>query len=157
MQAPSSAPRRFNPWPLSIVVFFTVAIAGCVGMVAFCSRHPADLVAADYYEQELRYQSQIDRQRHAQERAQLAKVAYDASAKLITISLPPNQSRANATGNIQLYRPSAGSLDRQIQLEPNAAGVQTIDASTLAPGLWKVHVSWTADQQDYFLDQRLTL
>jgi hypothetical protein len=49
------------------------------------------------------------------------------------------------------------NLDREIKLELDAKGVQAIDASSLLPGLWKVRVSWTADQKDYFTDQKVVI
>ena len=156
MDIPSTRPR-WNPWPVSIIAFFTLAILGCGTFVAFCNRHPADLVAADYYEQELRYQGQIDRIRHAQQNARSASVTYDAAGRCIRICLRPGQSSAHAAGQIQLYRPSAASLDRELKLAPGADGVQTIDASALAPGLWQVRVSWRVEQQDYFMDQKVVI
>jgi nitrogen fixation protein FixH len=157
MSTPDSNRRRWDPWPLSIAAFFTVAIIGCSTFIAFCNRHPADLVAADYYEQEVRYQGQIDSLQRAQARAEQASVAFDAARKRIVVALPPDQFGTNITGTIQLYRPSAVNLDKQFQLAPDAAGVQAIDATTLAPGLWKVRVSWTVDKQDYFLDRKVVV
>lgn len=146
---------RWNPWPASIVAFFTAAILGCGGFVAFCTRHPADLVTKDYYEQEVRYQGQIERMQRAEGRAQLASVSYDATSKAIRIALAPSGSQAIASGSIQLYRPAAVNQDRQLKLAPDANGMQTIDAGQLAPGLWKVRVSWSAEGQDYFMDRKI--
>lgn len=145
----------WNPWPVSIIAFFVVAIIACGTFVAFCSRHPADLVAADYYEQEVRYQGQIDRLQHAQQRAQLAHVDYQPAEKMINVSLPPNQSGSEVSGEVVLYRPSALNQDRKLKLAPDMHNVQHIDASALLPGLWKVRVSWTVDNQDYYLDQKV--
>ncbi|HTL57231.1 MAG TPA: FixH family protein [Candidatus Limnocylindrales bacterium] len=155
MHATSASP--WNPWPISIVAFFFVAIIGCCTFVAFCSRHPADLVAADYYEQEVRYQGQIDRLRHAQQNARTATVRYDEASRLICVSLSPNLSAAKAKGSIQLYRPSATNLDRQFKLAPDDKGVQTIDAGSLLPGLWKVRVSWIVDDKEFFMDQKIVI
>src|SRR5215467_11377784 len=130
MQEQPTIQRPWNPWPISIIAFFTSAIIGCGTFIAFCSRHPADLVAADYYEQEVRYQGQIDRAQHAQQ-ATPASITYDATTKLISVALPPNYSQHKSSGNIQLYRPSATNLDRQLKLTPDQHGVQTIDASSL--------------------------
>ncbi|HWH70817.1 MAG TPA: FixH family protein [Candidatus Sulfotelmatobacter sp.] len=148
---------RWNPWPVSIIAFFAVAIAGCVSFVIFCSRHPADLVAADYYEQEMRYQGQLDRMQRAQRLDRAASVAYDAASKLITVSVPQGGKASELAGTIQLYRPSTAGLDRQLKFAPNANGVQTIDASGLQPGLWKIRVSWTTDNQEYLIDQRVVI
>ena len=157
MQEQPNLSSRWNPWPISIIAFFTVAIIGCGTFIAFCSRHPADLVATDYYEQEIRYQGQIDRLQRATQPAHAATVTYDAKTGLISIGLPPSHSQRKAAGSVQLYRPSTTNLDRQLKLAPDEHGVQTIDASSLLPGLWKVRVSWTVDQQEFYLDQRIVV
>ncbi len=153
----TNASRRWDPWPVSIIIFFTIAILGCGTFIAFCSRHPADLISANYYEEEVRYQGQIDRLQHTRERAPLASVTYDAGTKLITVLVPLEQSRANPSGQIQLYRPSAANLDRRLKLALSPNGVQTIDGASLLPGLWKVRVSWAFDNREYFLDQQLVI
>jgi nitrogen fixation protein FixH len=146
---PKSSPR-FNPWPVSIVAFFTVAIVGCASFVAFCSLHPSELVAPDYYEQELRFQTRMDSTQRAQQLGQAA-VAYDPHARAISILLPGQES--TRAGTIQLYRPSAAGLDRRLPLNLDRAGRQVIGAADLRSGLWKVRVSWRADDRDYFVDE----
>ena len=155
----SSVPKvsRFNPWPVSIIAFFSIAIIGCATFITFCSRHPADLISPNYYEEEVRYQGQIDRVQRTQETAPLASVTYDSSAKRITIAVPPSMVVAKAEGQIQLYRPSEMNLDKKLKLELSPNGTQTIDAASLLPGLWKVRVSWTVDNRQFFLDQKLVV
>ena len=148
--------RRWEPWPISIVVFFTVAVLGCGSMVVFCSRQPAELVAADYYDQEIHFQGQMEGAQRAQQRGQ-ASVGYDAATRRIMVSLPPDFLQTNMAGTIQLYRPSSVALDRKFKFEPGTNGVQTIDAATLPPGLWKVRLSWTLNDEEYYTDQALTI
>ena len=154
---PKPISRRWNPWPICIISYFTVAIVGCTTFIIFCNRHPADLVAADYYEQEVRYQGQINRIQHAQQDAQSASVSYDAAARMILVRFPPRQSATSLTGTIQLYRPSAVNLDQQLKLAPDSRGIQQIDAAALKPGLWKVRVSWTDKNQEYYTDQKVVI
>ncbi len=145
---------NWNPWPAAIIGFFAFAIAGCAAFVVFCCRHPADLVAVDYYDQEMRYQDQIDRiyRAHA---SQPMSVQYDRAQQLIVISLPAGHS--NAVGTVQLYRPSSSSLDQTMPLQPDSAGVQTINAKSLLPGLWKVRVCWRLGGRDFFREQSLVI
>jgi nitrogen fixation protein FixH len=157
MNTEAQAATRWNPWPVSIITFFAIAILSSVGFVAFCSRHPADLVAADYYEQEVQYQGRIDRLQRAQQAGRQASATYDSQTRQIQILLGGIPAGATATGSIQLYRPSAMAQDRQIALALDATGGQRIDASQMLPGLWKVRVAWKADRQDYFLDQKLVI
>lgn len=152
MTTPSEPKRsRWNPWPIFITAYFVLGFAGCGFFIAFCNRHPPDLVASDYYEKEVRYQSQMENMH----RAESASVRFDADRQLIQISLSREPLRSPATGSVQLYRPSATGLDRQLKLETNPEGEQAIDARDLAPGLWKVRVSWTTDQRDYFIDRKI--
>src|SRR5690348_6687815 len=104
--------KPINPWPICISSFFVVALIGCGTFITFCSKHPADLVASDYYEQEVRYQGQLNRIKHSAQGAQLAAITYDPVTQRITISVPPHQSQARPTGNVQLYRPAAIDQDR---------------------------------------------
>jgi len=148
---------RWNPWPFSIIAFFTVAILGCGTFIAFCSRHTADLISPDYYEEEVRYQAHIDQLKFTQQQASQASVSYDGVTKQILLSLGSQTPEAKISGRILLYRPSAQNLDRQLELAPNAHGVQFLDAASLAPGLWKVQVSWTVNERQYFMDQQIVL
>jgi nitrogen fixation protein FixH len=152
---PQKNPTGWNPWPLAIIAFFAAAIAGFAVFIWLCSRHPDDLVARDYYEQELRYQERIDRMQNAQRDAAAAAVTYDAASRSILISLP--HAAGNLSGRVELYRPSAVEQDRQFQLQPDASGRQRIDAANLSPGLWKVRVSWTVGKQDYFIDHKIVI
>jgi nitrogen fixation protein FixH len=158
MTAPNApSPSRWNPWPVSIVTFFSLAILGCTTFVVFCSRHSADLISPNYYEDEVKYQGQIDRLQHTQQQAPLASVRYDALSKIITLSLPPEHTQAKPSGQIHLYRPSAAALDRQVRLDLNASGIQMIDAGSFRPGLWKVRVSWIVANREYFIDQPVVI
>lgn len=148
--------RKWNPWPVAIIAYFSVAVTGCVTFVIFCSRHPVDLVAADYYEQEVKYQSRMDSLQAAKSGAVGSHVSYDARAQSIVVSLASAPQQA-VSGTIQLYRPSAMNQDKMVRLAPDANGMQKIDAAGLAPGLWKVRVSWQAEQREYLIDQTVVV
>lgn len=146
-----------NLWPIGVIAACALFVAGTAGLIVVACLQKVDLVSKDYYEQELRFQGQIDRVERTRRTASQASVAYDEARKSITVSLPPEQAGRAVWGSVELYRPSAAGLDRAVKLEPDAKGVQRLDASGLAPGLWKVRVSWTVDHQDYYLDQRVVV
>jgi hypothetical protein len=146
-----------NLWPLGIIVTFALFFAGTVSLIVMAFSQKVDLVSADYYEQELKFQGRIDRVERTRSTATQAAVAYDAATHSITISLPADQAGHEVSGRIELYRPSASELDRAVKLEPDPSGVQRLDTAGMVPGLWKVRVSWTVEQQDYFLDQKVVV
>jgi hypothetical protein len=146
-----------NLWPIGIITTFVLFFAGTVGLVVMACSQKMDLVSADYYEQELKFQGRIDRVERTRHAASQAVVAYDAAARCITVSLAADQAGHEVSGHIELYRPSAAGLDRAVKLEPDTKGVQRLDAAGMSPGLWKVRVSWTFEQQDYFLDEKVVV
>jgi len=146
-----------NLWPLGIILTLVVFFAGTVGLIVMACSQRVDLVSPDYYERELKFQGQIDRVERTHRAPSQASVAYDAAGQCITVSLPADQAGREINGRIELYRPSAAGLDRAVKLAPDSKGVQRLDAAGLAPGLWKVRVSWTVEQQDYFLDEKVVV
>jgi nitrogen fixation protein FixH len=144
-------------WPYGIIVAFAIFICGTIGLIVLACSHRTDLVSANYYEQEIKFQNRLDQLRRTAQLNVAGTVAYDAGKQQIKISLPTDQSRQAVSGRVQLYRPSAAGLDRQVALTPDREGVQIVEAKDLRPGLWKVRVSWTVGDNDYFIDQKIVI
>jgi len=147
-------PQR-NLWPFGIVTAFALFIAGTVVLIVISASSSTDLVAADYYEQEIRYQGQLDRLDRAQKLPAKATAAYDVARRAIQISLP--REHTGAQGDIHLYRPSAAGLDMRVALQLDATGGQTLDAANLLPGLWKVKVNWTVAGHDFAIEESVVV
>ena len=146
-----------NLWPYGITLAFVLFGVGTTSLIVLACSQKNELVSSGYYEQEIKFQGQIDRLDRTRRLSAQASVAYDHLRKAITISLPTEKPSRGISGRIQLYRPSAAGLDRELPLELNEQGVQSVDVSALRPGLWKVRVSWTAENQDYFIDQKVVV
>jgi nitrogen fixation protein FixH len=144
-----------NLWPLGILVTFGLFFAGMAGVVVIAATHREHMVNDNYYEQELRYQDQINSVDRTQKSG--AAMAYDAGAGFVTIKLPAACVPQQLSGTIQLYRPSEPKLDRIFPLTPDASGTQALDVSKLDAGLWLVRAKWAAGGQDYFLEQKITV
>ena len=144
-----------NLWPLGIFVTFGLFFAGMASVVVIAATHREHLVNENYYEQELKFQGQIDSVDRAQKSG--ATIAYDAGTGSVVIALPATQRAQKISGTIELYRPSDPKLDREFLLEPSADGTRTLNVSRLAAGLWSVRVKWVADGKNYFLEQKITV
>jgi len=145
-----TSPR--NLWPAAITGFFIVAIIFIVTFIAWAVRQREDLVSADYYVREVQYQAQLDSMNRSHAVATRTVVTFEPAGQTIMITLPEAQT-PGVTGSIHLYRPSDARLDRELPLALAADGTQRLDAKLLRDGLWKVRVKWSANGQDYFLDQ----
>lgn len=152
MHTTTSKPSR-NLWPLAIVTWFIIFGSALVAWVSVTVRLKTDLVSNDYYEQEVRFQHQLDRlNRTTAIRSQIS-IAYDAQKREVTLHLPPSHLAPKPTGQIHFYRPSHASLDHKVPLAVDAAGFQNIPAGALRGGLWNVRLQWTFSGAEYFLEQ----
>lgn len=146
-----------NYWPLGIVLAFGVFLTGTAALITFACTQKVDLVTPDYYEQEIKFQRQLDRLQRTAHLSDQARVTYDGDTRRLLITLPAGHAGAATTGRVQGYRPSAMELDRQWKLELDAHGAQSVDAATWPPGLWKIRIQWTVQNQEYFTDQSVVV
>jgi len=144
-------------WPLGITLTFILFAAGIATMIVVASTHQVDLIRPDYYDQEIKYQTQLDRLNRTARLSDSVRISYNEASQRITIVLPPSHASQGAVGHIQLYRPSAMGLDRELPLKCGSDGLQTLDATGLIPGLWKVRVQWTVENQEFFADQKIVI
>ena len=153
----STEPRRLNPWPYAIIGVFAIFILGTAGLIVMASSNRMELVSGDYYEQELRFQRQLETVNRTRALGGRASVVLDASRKNLVIAVPAEHVAQLAEGGIQLYRPSAAGLDRRVKLDVNREGRQLVDISAMPHGLWKVRVQWKVGVDEFFLDESVKL
>ena len=134
---------------------FGLFFVGMASVVVIAATHREHLVNANYYEQELKFQNQIDAVARTQNTS--ATLSYDSKKCQVTVALDAAQLDKTLIGSVEFYRPSMPELDRQFPLELQADGTQMLDVSRLVAGLWRVRVRWNVGGQDYFLEQKITV
>ncbi len=144
-----------NYWPLGIIAAFVLFFIGMTSVIIIAATHRDHLVNANYYEQELRFQTQIDA--GARAAAAGATMQFVPANDKLVITLPAAQLAQQFSGTVNFVRADEPKLDREFMLEPKADGVQTLDVSQLAAGPWRVRAAWTADGKTYFLEEKITL
>ena len=147
------SPRNF--WPLGITLAFVIFFGGMASFVVIACSHRDSLVNANYYEQELKFQNQIDGAARAQKAG--AVIQFDAAKKLVAITVPPAQLAHKFSGTIELYSPVDPKADREFPFEPRADGTQTLDVSTFTAGSWSVRARWTVVGETYFIEQKIKI
>lgn len=147
----------FNPWPYGIAGFLVLFFSCVVAAGFFASRQRIDLVRSDYYEEELRFQKQLDRVKRTQGLPRELSIQLAAASRTIALGLPAEHASQSPSGTVQLYRPSDARMDRQFPLTVDAAGHQSVDAASLEPGLWKLRVTWQAGGTEYFHDTSIVI
>ncbi|MBU6402156.1 MAG: FixH family protein [Verrucomicrobia bacterium] len=154
MKSPLS---RWHPWPLAILAWFAGFSTFTAGFIIFAVGQKTDLVRPDYYDQEIRFQEQIDRLKATRPLRAQVTVSYDASRHCVHIHLPTAQAVRSISGRIRFYRPSDASLDRDVPLAVDSAGLQVVHVAEWRRGLWRVRLEWTVDGQGYYYDQAIVV
>jgi len=149
-------PKIKNPWPVGLVLFFILFGGYIIGFVIFSSMQKMDLVGEDYYDQEIRFQKQIDRVKRTTPILVGAQIEYDHAGDLVTIRLP-SVKLAELDGTVSFYRPSDAGLDTNVKLGLDEAGDQTVSVRTLRTGLWKVRVQWKSGGQEYYFEKPIVI
>lgn len=141
-------------WPVAITAVCVLFFLGMVSFVVFSIFHGEELVAPDYYDQELRHQQRIDSDLRARALGVTNLLVHDASRAVIALALP---GATGTAGSVTLYRPSAARMDRVVPLDLDEQGRQEISTRDLAQGRWSVRATWVAAGVSYFAEQEIVL
>ena len=142
-----------NLWPYGIITAFVLFGIGMTTVVTIAIQHPETLVNENYYENEVQYQTQMDSAARAQKVG--AALRYEPATRQMLIALPAAQLAQKLAGTVELYRPNAPDQDRTLALAPLADGTQTVNLAGYATGAWLLKVTWQANGQGYYLEQKI--
>lgn len=138
-------------WGTKIIITFAVFMSGMLGMVFFVAGLQMDLVEDNYYEKEIKYQDEIDMLNETKELDTQLEINYNG--KEISFIFPEQGSMP--TGEIHFYRPSDAGKDFKVNVNANSQRAQNIEADMLARGIWKVQVTWFADNKKFFKEESI--
>ena len=80
--------KNINPWPLGLTFFILFFVAAVIGGSLYLGGEKVDIVAADYYEQGQKYQSDIDARKRTAALSWKPRIAYDRSSRSCAIQFP---------------------------------------------------------------------
>ena len=144
-------------WGWKIVVLYSLFIGMTLFMVFFFMRQKVDLVADDYYKQEIEYQGQIDKITNAKSLKEPVGFEYLAESRIVKFNFPQEHADNGVKGNIHFYRPSNADEDKKIGIKTESNGVQVIGVRSLNKGLWKVKISWVSGGKGFYDEKVITL
>jgi hypothetical protein len=150
----TTAQRTF--WPYAIALFLGCFLVAMVTLVVVVSQRPDDLVAPDYYAQEVRYQEQIERLARTAALAEPLRIVQQRAGQPVVIAVPA-ALRQGLRGQVRLFRPADARQDRQLALQPNAEGLQQLEFPAGAPGRWQVQIRWEHNGQQYYTEQQVEI
>lgn len=140
-------------WGTGIAIFSASFMLMILGFVVNSFQHRVDLVSADYYQQEIAHQQQINKVQQA-ERANM-KVSHQIIASDGAGEVQIQFPTATAKGNMLFFRPSNAKQDFKVAIAPTAEGKQNVRNALLTSGLWRIKIDWSNNGEAYY--QELTL
>jgi len=142
-------------WGKSIVLAFVLFAALIITMVVISMRHDVNLVAPNYYEEELAHEDQMNRIRNFN--GLETKPTISRNGSQIILSFPIDIANQIESGEIHFFRPSDQSVDKKIEIKLDQNYRQSFPTSALSTGLWKTKLSWKTATQEYFFEQKIVL
>ncbi|MEN8191824.1 MAG: FixH family protein [Bacteroidota bacterium] len=143
--------KKFN-WGTGItivIILFLIISIGQVLVIHYLVDY--DLVVEEYYEEEIKYQDQIDkleRTKNLPEQLQIKLVN-----KVIEFTFPSIFESESITGAINFYKPSDDLLDKVQTIKLNKENKTFTDTKQLTTGLWRVKVEWNVDTIKYYNEE----
>ena len=133
---------------LSIVLFMAIIVVIVVSMM----NREVDLVTDKYYDKEIKYQQQIDKEKRTAELSK--KIVVNYTGNYVNITFPKDEK---PTGDLYFYRPANLHKDFKVPINPDKNFSQVLDVSKLDRGLWKLQISWSVNNNDYYTEKILML
>ena len=143
-----AATKGFN-WGHGIAVFFSCFVTFMLFLVVKSHQQQIDLVAEDYYAQEVAYGQRMAEIQNANGLGDALRLI--TTNQQLSIQFPAQQN--SVEGKIAVYCPSNQNLDFTLALNPDANNQQVIDASNLPRGYYKVQVSWQQGPTPFFVEK----
>ncbi len=142
---------KFN-WGHKILGIYLVFVAGIVYMVVLSTRQKVDLVTADYYGEEIRYQQRIDESGRASSLS--APLQYNVGQGLLTITFPKEFEGKKMSGEVLVYCPADDKKDLHNNIDQTGTIVK-VSLPEVNKGAHVVKVKWTSGGITYYAEQNI--
>lgn len=136
------------------ITIFIISFMGFIGFMVYkATTTHSDLVATDYYQQEIDFQAQINATKNTI--ALTKKPKFSLEKNEIILTLPTGETN-NLKGTVTFYRNENAQLDiiENLQLTEGKQGFST---ESMIPGVYNVKMHWTNHSTPYFFETQITL
>jgi len=138
------------------IIFAFVAFIGVIFTLAYISMgQDINLVAEDYYADELAYEDQIQRIKNTQSLTEKPELVIDKKALKAHLVFPESLREKIDEGELVFYRPSNGAFDKSFAISLDKDGLQSFDISSYVKGRWKAKINWEYRNTEYYKEINL--
>ena len=142
-------------WGVKITLAFIVFVLIMITMVIISVKQDVNLVAEDYYKQEIAYESQIERIKNTNNLAFPPEISFNKETNRLLISFSSVLANRIRSGEVLLYRPSDHKKDVKAQLILDDSNQLVISMAGRKKGLWKIKLNWNDGELEYYDEKRI--
>jgi hypothetical protein len=140
-------------WGKGIAISF-IAFTMFIGLlVAVCVRQDINLVSKNYYDDELKYQDEIDRLNNAAALAEKPSMQVHEHQLELTFNALPEFEDAQ----LVFTRPSDARYDATFAVSPGPDSRRVFDVSSLPPGRYVTSLRWKMNGKEFLVQESVTL
>ena len=141
-------------WGTKIAILYTGFVVLIVSLVAASAMSKTDLVADDYYQQEVDFQKRLDAAQAGN--ALSTPLSIDTADGNVSILFPQEFHGKALSGTVHFYAAASSGADKIFPLK-TSEGRYIVVRSSLAKMPYEVQVSWSASGKDYYQSIPLNL
>ena len=141
-------------WGYRIAILYIGFVLFMLALVIGSHSISIDLVAKDYYKQEIAYEDQINRMRNTAKLEVRPAIQNDSAKRMITVQIAQHAGKELA-GEVLFFRPDNPKLDLKIPLQLDSEGKQYLPTHNLQRGTWRLKVNWTHAGKEYYQEQKV--
>jgi hypothetical protein len=135
-------------WGIKITILYIGFILLILTLVGMSMRQKVDLVAVDYYEQELKFQEKIN---HSLQSNELKEpLTWNVSQEQFVLDFPSQFDGKQIKGEVFFLRQSDKSLDKKIGIPINNSLSKVISTKELEKGVYKIEITWEVMEVEYY-------
>ncbi|GAB4395402.1 MAG: hypothetical protein OHK0053_02920 [Microscillaceae bacterium] len=138
-------------WGYRVTFLYLSFVAFMLTMVYMSFQYEVNLVAKDYYKQEMAYQKEIDKMKNVQALEGKVGLAYQKENQMLRLSLPGGATE----GEILFFRPSNGKKDFRLALQTDEADEQFLPMAGLEAGLWRLKINWQNEGKAFYAERKI--
>lgn len=144
-------------WGVKIFISFIVfgILMGILVTISF--NQEINLVADDYYKQEIEYEAQMDKLRNTASLSNKPTLNYDADTGVLQINFPAELVSEFQSGEVHLFRPSDYKMDKKVRILLDENGNQSFDLNSLEKGLWEAKMTWKSGSREFYEEKKIVI
>jgi len=148
---------KFN-WGHGISIFLVIFVLTTISVVVLISTDDAynhELVSEHYYEDELKFQEEIDKVNNAAKLT--SNVKYRVSKEGVLITFPKDFNYTKVSGIIKMDRPSKKVLDFTMSIKLDENSQILIPSVKAIQGKWIMVIDWNAEGKEFMYKAKIRL